>query len=205
MTLSLQDGIGISVLVVGEDMRPWHKSQIQPFNERGISTTMVASMQGDASITRTELGVGKVPENYSYCSSRSCKYPSGHSRNTRYGESQQIALTNTNARMALSSCSLFTELRVLSSCRPTPNYQLLLTQREQGCNPTVFQACRAPSSDSNGLYNLWQWVHCSALWVIHVFMVGNTQAIELFQAAYLQLYSLWAARAWAETQWRWQS
>lgn len=132
MTLSLQDGIGISALAVRQDVRPWHKSQIQPFNERGISTTMVASTQGDASITRTELGVGKVPENYSYCSSRACKYLSGHSRNTRRSESQRIVLTNTNARMALSSCSLFTELQVLSSCCPTPNYQLLLTAEGAG-------------------------------------------------------------------------
>lgn len=81
---------------------------------------MVASMQGDASITRTELGVGKVPGNYSYCSSRACKYPSGHSRNTRYSESQQIALTNTNASMALSSCSLFTGAELLLSNTELP-------------------------------------------------------------------------------------
>lgn len=61
MTLSLQHGTGISAPAVGEDVRPWRKSQIHPFNKHDTSTPMAASTQGYSGITCTELGVGNIP------------------------------------------------------------------------------------------------------------------------------------------------
>lgn len=121
MIFSSQHGISVSVPVVGDEVSPWVKSQIQLFNTHSVSIPAAASTQGYAGITYTGHGslqqitcvIAHIPAN----------------RLQVAAETQDLAtvggeITLTNANVSETSCfhSLFIDLQVLAFHWPTPNY-----------------------------------------------------------------------------------
>lgn len=127
MIFSSQHGISISVPVVGDDVSPWVKSQIQIFNTHSISIPAAASTQGYAGITYTGLVIRIGHGSLQQITCVIAHIPAN--RLQVAAETQDLVtvrgeITLTKANVLETSCfhSLFIDLQVLAFHWPTPNY-----------------------------------------------------------------------------------